>query len=524
MKIKSIIILLLISIFTYSQDINIDVKKSEIFKDKKKNTTILFTENDGNGGLIILRSFNGGLLQRAKYYNIEHYNSDLKLVKSSRIENEKLNSINGMLIKDGTINLIQYYNSRKKGITVNLLKSTIKDLNFSKKELFFISIEKFKKHFGFGIGLFFVSNYESLDKDAFQSINYSLNKEFISFSFDLKNDKKETHLFYVYDNKFNKVYETLFETDIKDRLFEFESLDLNEKDGTIYLLGKAFESNSKKTKKKGKTNYHYELFKLTENSKEQINLKEENRFVGSLSLLYKKGNLSLVGFYSEKNDYRYKGVCRYNLNPTTLNVLKKSFKPFSDQFFNDKYKKGSKIRKGKKELKALSYRGVFLDENDNVIINAEEFYISTHYVSNGNGGGYYRYTYHYNDIISVKIDKEGTIIWARNINKAQTNIRNASYTSTIANNEVYFYLNISDKIRKLSNDRISFKQTSTKKSNLYVIKIAENGDFTYKKLIDDKDSKVWYRVNNGILSNNLKSVIFQGSKKKNKQIIKLTIQ
>jgi len=64
----------------------------------------------------------------------------------------------------------------------------------------------------------------------------------------------------------------------------------------------------------------------------------------------------------------------------------------------------------------------------------------------------------------------------------------------------------------LSNNRIGFKQISSKKSNLYVI------------LIDDKESKVWYKVSDGIVNTKEKSVIFQGTKKKYQRIIKLTVK
>lgn len=516
MKIKSIIFLFLISLFSYSQEINIDIKKSEIFKDKKKHTNLLFSESDGEGGLIVVRGINMDYKSYSKKYLIEIFDSNLNKISSFVLENRDRGILKGILIKNGTINLIQLINSikREKGVEVSILSSPINILNFSKKVLFNIDYKEYSTLFG----------HHQISKSFSGEVTFSSNKKFLVFDFDMKNKKEETHLLKVFNDDFKELYNTTFVSDIKDRFFEYENIDLSEVDGSIFLLGKVFENNSKKTKKKGKTNYHYELYKLNDGAKKQINFKEENLFVNSLHVLHTENNLNLVGFYGERSDYRIKGVCRYNLNPIELTITNKSFAPFNDHFFEDKYKSKAKTKRKRKEITNIDYRGVFLDEQDNIIINAEEFYITSYYVSNGNGGGHWRTIYHYDDIISVKIDKKGDLVWARNINKTQTNTLNASYTSTIANNEVYFYLNTSDKIKKLSNERIGFKQTSTKRSNLYVIKIAENGDFTYKKLIDDKDSKVWYSVNNGIVSEDLKAVIFQGKKGKNKQIIKLTIQ
>jgi hypothetical protein len=511
---KTTLLLFFITIFAFGQDINIDIKKSEIFKDKKRHTDLLFSESDGEGGLIVVRTVHSGFKFFPKEFNIEHYDSALNRVDTQVIDNKGDTSIDGILVKDGVINLIQFNEEKRKKIfRISVLSSPISRLNFTKKELFKITHNEYSASFGFRRAY---DNFGDI-------ITFSKKKKYMVFSFDVNNKKKETHLFRVFDDNFKEVYKTTFIRDIKDRLFEYDNIDLSDVDGSIFLLGKVFENNSKKIKKKGKTNYHFELFKLNNGINKQINLKEDSHFVSSFHVLHTTNNLNLVGFYSDKTDNRFKGVCRYNLDPNELTISSKSFAPFSDQFFNDKYKKGAKIKAKKKEIKHLAFRGVFLDDNDNIIINAEEFFIVSHYYSNPNGGGSYSTTYHFNDIISVKIDAKGKLVWARNINKKQIGLLNASYTSTVFNHNVYFFINASDNIKKLSNERIAFKHVKSKKSNLYVITINENGVLNYKKLIDDKEAKVWYRVNDGVVSEDLNSVILQGFRKKNKQIIKLNI-
>lgn len=84
-------------------------------------------------------------------------------------------------------------------------------------------------------------------------------------------------------------------------------------------------------------------------------------------------------------------------------------------------------------------------------------------------------------------------------------------------------MNCSDKIKKMDGNRIHFRQTSSKKSNLYVISLDDNGGFDYQKLIDDKESKVFYKVNQGIITPNKEEVILLGKKKKLSRIIKVKI-
>jgi len=522
-KIIYFIVLLTSTVFYAQSDIKVDIKKSEILKEKSKHTKIEFSDSDDNGGIITVKSINTAFLS-TKEYIIDHFDANLKLIKSVTIPNEKRSKILNAFVKNGNIYLIQRQMNRKeKSLTFYVHTASVNSLKFSKKELLVLDKDKVKKYFAVAVGLLYFDNgINQSDGDHMGKITISKNKKYILLSLDIKKKEKETHLFIVFNDAFKKVYQTYFERDIKDKYFDFEDVDISDYDGTIFLLGKAYENKSRKSKKKGKTNYHYEVYKLSKDGKQQLNIKEPEKFIGSLYALHNKGQIALVGFYSDKDDYRYKGVCRYDLS-NDLKIINKSFQPFSTQFFEDKYKKGAKVKKKHKELKHLAIKSIFLDNEGNVVINAEEQYI-TRYYSQSQHGGHWVTVYNFDDIITVKLDKNGKLIWARNINKWQTGFVNSSFTAIFVNNKNYIFLNASDKIKKLSNNRISFRQTSGKKSNLYVIRIDEKGDFTYKKLIDDKESKVWYKVADGIVNTKEKSVIFQGVKKKYQRILKVTIK
>lgn len=162
--------------------------------------------------------------------------------------------------------------------------------------------------------------------------------------------------------------------------------------------------------------------------------------------------------------------------------------------------------------------------NNDIVFNAEEFYITTHYVASPNGGGRSYTVYHYDDIVSAKINSSGEIAWARNINKRQATQGDESYisyTSTLRGDDTYFFINTGEKVKKLSNDRIQFGQTSTKRSNMNIIRINQNGDIDYQEILDDKDNEVPFMVSNGAITNN--SVFFIGRKGKKKQILKVSL-
>lgn len=246
----------------------------------------------------------------------------------------------------------------------------------------------------------------------------------------------------------------------------------------------------------------------------------DEHFSGSLKTIVFEDKLTCIGFYSDKKDYRYKGISYFELDPITLAIRKSKFNPFTEQFIIDKYGKSKD-----KELKNLSFRGILITQQNEIVFNAEEYYMTSHYHMNPNGGGgYWTYVYHYDDIVSAKIANDGSIIWARNINKRQSTGGDdsyISYTSTIKGNDTYFFINTGEKVKKLSNDRIQFGQTSTKKSNLNVIRITPDGNFDFQEILDDKDNEVPFMVSNGAVSKN--SVFFIGRKGKKKQLLKVML-
>ena len=244
-----------------------------------------------------------------------------------------------------------------------------------------------------------------------------------------------------------------------------------------------------------------------------------SRFGLSLVTIVFEDKLTCIGFYSDRKDYRFKGISYFELDPITLAIRKSKYNPFTEQFIIDKYGKSKD-----KELKNLSFRGIMITQQNEIVFNAEEYYMTSQYQMMPNGGGYWTYTYHYDDIVSAKIATDGNIIWARNINKRQATSGDdsyISYTSTIKGNDTYFFINTGEKVKKLSNDRIQFGQTSTKKSNLNVIRITPDGNFDFQEILDDKDSEVPFMVSDGAISKN--SVYFIGRKGKKKQILKVTL-
>ncbi|HLA54700.1 MAG TPA: hypothetical protein VK623_01250 [Flavobacterium sp.] len=492
-----------------AQDIPFKIQKSAVFKDEYKRSSIISVDEDGNGGTVIVRSYSGGAFSSAHGYYFEHYDADMKLIKDFEYE-LKRGYVMGVFVHGGQVNIVDFlYDKEQKAYICEVSSSSINDFQFATKELFRLSREEVK-------GSFFGGGYDS---DSYASMLINQDKTAFAISVDITDKTSETHKLYSFDADLKLKIEHTFKRDIKDKKFKYESIDVSKDGNTIYLLGKVYTQEKKKKKEGGK--YQYELSRITSNDSKTQVFDTDDHFAASLKPVFKKDKVACVGFYSDRKDWRYKGLCYFDLDPVTLEIKTQKFNPFTEQFIIDKYGKDKD-----KELKNISFRDFFLTKNNDIVFNAEEYYETTTYVSTGNGGGYYRTIYHYDDIVSAKISDSGDLTWARNINKRQATDGDESYisyTSMVKGTDTYFFINTGEKVKKLKNDRIQFGQTSTKRSNLNIIRINENGDFDYQEILDDKDNEVPFMVAFGAISKNGESVYFIGRKGKKKQLLKVTI-
>lgn len=505
----------LLSIISFAQKIPFEIKKSAIFKDEYKRSSIVLVEDDGKGGVVVIRSYVGGAFSTGSGYYFEHYDSNLKLIKESEYEINyskavRQSSVLGVIMDGENVHIIDFiYEKDQKAYICSAMSSNINDFNFKKNELFRVNSEEIKQFVFFDAGAF--------DGDSGASMIVNENRTAFAITVDIKDKNAETHRMFVFDQSLNKNIDHTFKRVIKDRKFVYENIDVSKDGKTIYVLGKVYSDEKKKKKEGGK--YQYELTRITGDSEKTQVFDSDEHFVASLNAIVFEDRLICLGFYSDLRDYRFKGISYFELDPVTLEMKKAKYNPFTEQFMIDKYGKDKD-----KELKNLSFRKIITTQNGDIIFNAEEFYMRSYYYSSPQGGGYSRTIYHYDDIVTARLNPNGEIVWARNINKRQATGGDESfisYTSAAVGSDAYFFINTGEKVKKLSNDRIQFGQTSLKKANLNIIRVDQNGDFDYQEILDNEDNEVPFMVSNGAISGD--SVYFIGRKGTKKQILKVSL-
>lgn len=511
-SIFSLVLFLFLSSTVFGQDqegkIQLALNFSQPIKERKKTDELTFVVKDKSSGFIV-----GLKKKHGKGYYIRHYDQQLNLVQELeyKLSGKKGEIKDAFLLKNGDLCILEFYNnSRKKTLDYYANISPTDHFAFKKKLLLSISRKKAKGRSSFSL---------NEDGDTHGNFSMSANKKYFALTIELDAKKMEKHQIYVFDNELHKIYQNTFERKLADRKFRLENVDINEKDGTLLLLGKSY--TRKKKKKGGK--YQFELYKIKANGMKRLFFDSKDKYIGSLSIKYKEDKVFCVGFYSEKNDYRYKGLVFFDIDLEQMKLKNSVYSPFSKQFLIDKYGKAKQ-----KELHNIRLDHIFYD-GTNFVITAEErgYHIYTSFRPAGpNGGGGMSTTVvaFYNDIIVTKLNKQGKMIWARNINKSQQGKPSYnSYTALFTNNHIYLFLNAAKNAKKLKNKRLAFNTGTFSSYNLYAIVFDTQGKYQYEKIVDKKKTKSVFMAGNGIVSNNHKDVIFPGKNKSKTRLLKIHI-
>lgn len=551
----------LFSVIALGQNIPFTITKSTLFTEDYKESTIVLAEKIDDQGFLLVRSYKKGGISPGEGFYIEEYDTNLKLRHEFEYDMkhpnyQKYNLVLSVFTLEKKVHIIEIYYDLNLKSFVCLDNKIIDKSKTEKTELFRITKEEMKTIGTFNLQKkFYARSDEMWTNDNSGTINAEdsnihrgtfLNAFFygqsakdggdgsditvvvnetktaFAIAMDLNQKTAEGLRIYVFNSKIEKIIDNTFTREIKDRRYIFQNIQVSNAGDAVYLLAKSYDEDLKNKPEGGK--YFFELSKI--DAKEQVTQKinPNSNFIGALRTFFHKGELICLGFYSDLNDYRYKGICFFKFDADSLDLQKSKYNPFTEQFFFDKYGKDTD-----KAVKSLTYRNVFFN-NDEIIINAEEYdKVSRAGAGAGMNGAMgpvgSNTNFSFYDIVIAKLNLDGDLLWARNINKKQStnddDTSYLSYTSTMRNDKTYFFINTRDKIKKLKNDRIEFGQIRKNKSNLNVIEVNAAGDFEYQELLDDEQNAVPFMVSKGAVIDN--AVYFLGRKGSNKQLLKVSL-
>ncbi|MEE9363987.1 MAG: hypothetical protein V3U92_15405 [Cellulophaga sp.] len=511
----ALLVLLLLGVMAYGQEIHVTYKIGEKYSDRYKYSNLQSISDDGNGGTILIRSYYSGMILKPKGYYIEHYNKNLELISDFNYKMKGSELVNSF-VKNGQIHLLLLnYNRGANAYEYIIHKSPVTNYNFIQKTILSIESEEVEK---------------ALDKN-FYNRNFSsgftttalFNKDKSAFliSTHYKKRKINKHTIYLFNAELENIIEHDFSSHVENKNYAFEDIvtskDLNE----VYIIGKAYFKKKRFVTTERK--FQYELIKITSEEEKITSFDSPGKYSEALKPILDNGKLICVGFYADRKDNRYNGISYFEIDLVTLEMKSKKYNAFSQQFMLDKFGKDRA-----KQIKNLVFKNIDVTDNKDILFNAEEYFVTSSYQSNGTGSRIKVRRYHYNDMVSVKLNESGDMAWARNINKTEVTQGDgayASYSSLTKGDDTYFFISTAgERPQQLSNKRIIFRQGYSRNRNVFVIKLNSQGDLSYKKMIDDKDARLPLMVSIPFKNNKENSVLFYAKRGSKKQLIKVNIK
>lgn len=511
-----IAILLLISIHNvFAQQNDITYAIGETFGDKHKYSNLLSIAHDGNGGTVIVRSYYSGIVLRPKGYLVEHYNADLELISEYNYKLKDANFVEAY-VKNGQVYLLFLeYNFTTLAYEYIVHRSPFTEFNFTKEILLSIASDPVQQPLD--------RNYYNRNFSSGFTTSVLFNDEKTAFAITthFKKRKENKHFIHVFDASLRKLMEHDFSDEVEEKNYAFENIVFSEDLKNAYLLGKAYFKKKRFAAKERK--FQYELIRLSTGSKSIQAFATPGKFPEALKPVFKGNELLCVGFYADRKDNRYNGIAYYKLDPNSLHVQLEKFNPFSAQFMIDKFGK-----EDEREITNLVFKGMDVTQDGHILFNAEEYFTTNSMQANSSGGRLMVTRYHYNDIISAKINLEGDVVWARNINKTEVTQGDGAYTSyssyTKGNNTYFFISTASENPQQMSAERIMFKQGLSRNRNIFLIKLDENGQMNFAKAIDSKEVRLPLMVSRPLIDTTKDEMLFYAKRGNKKQLIEVSFK
>ncbi|WP_420321089.1 hypothetical protein [Flagellimonas sp.] len=485
----------------------------EKFNDRYRYSNLLTISDDGSGGYILVRAYFQGLVLKPKGYLIERYNSNLELISEFNYKLKGLNFVDGFF-KNGQLNLLFLdYDYNRGQYEYWVHTSPIINFNFRRKKLLGIASEEVRDPVG--------KNYYNRNFSSGFSTTILFNEAKTGFviSTHHKKGKQNKHVIHLYDTALNKQFEHDFSHEIEEKNYAFENLAISSDLQTVYIVGKAYFK--KKRFRVDERKFQYELIKVSPNGSKTQSFVDSGKYPEALYPVILKNRLVCAGFYADRKDNRYNGIAYFDVNPVSLDINSKKYNPFSQQFMEDKFG-----RDEEKVIKNLVFKGVEVTPSEEIFFNAEEYFVTNSIQVTGAGQRVNIDRFHHNDIVSAKLNPNGDLVWARNINKTEVTQGDgayASYSSYCKNGKTYFFIcTAAENPQLINNERLIFKQGLSRNRNVFLISLDENGVMDYEKIIDNQEARLPLMVSKPLKISNDDNMLFYAKRGSKKQLVKVS--
>lgn len=514
-RIGTIILAIFAAVLTFAQDLPIEYQFGEKYDDRYKYSNLASISNDGKGGYVLVRAYFGGMILKPKGYLIEHYNDQLQLIREYNYKLKGPEFVDGYMANGQLYMLFLEYDLLRESYDYVVHRSPITDFSFTQQTILSVPsplvnnpLDKNYHNRNFNSGFTTTALFNE-DKSAFV----------ISTHFKKKDLNK--HHIYLFNASLDKLIEYDFSAEVEEKNYAFEDIVVSSDLANAFIIGKAYFKKKRFSALERK--FQYELIKLSKSGATVQTFDTEGKYSEGLKPVLRNGQLICVGFFADRKDNRYNGLSYFNLDPATLAIRTKKYQSFSEQFMFDKYGK-----ENAENVQDLVFKNVSFTDDDAILFNAEEYFVTTSVQANSSGGRLRVERFHHNDIVSVKLNASGDMVWARNINKSEVTQGDdayASYSSYTKGDKTYFFISTAaENPQLLSNERLIFKQGLSRNRNLFVIQLDDAGKIRYEKVIDNAEVRLPLMVSKTLQDPVTDDILFYAKRGTKKQLVNVSIR
>lgn len=498
---KKIIFLLLfilpISISTKAQitNDNVDILWGKEFKDSKKNSMNDVIATDETG-FYTLSSKRGGYSGN-ETITVSHFNNSANLLQSSEVElvkdKKEMKFEFFVQMQDQLFVFASYADKKvkKNYLYVQSMNKKSLQVNNDRKKLAEIPYQnKFFK----GAGAF---NY-SMSRDS--------SKIIVFYFLPYEEYGNEKFGFHVLDSEMNELWSNNITLPYTDELFEVKT-HLLDNFGNVHVLGKKYYDKLK-DRRKGNPNYNYVVLSYYKGESEarEYDVAVKEKFLTEMQFeINLDHELICAGFYSNKGMSGADGCFYLKIDSESKEIVVENFMEFDLDFItqNMSDKDENKVRKKEAKGKDAEVYNYELDEliigdDGSVFLVGEKYYVTTSTTTSSNGQTKTSYTYHYDDIIVVRIDFGGNIMWAEKVGKKQKSTNDfgfySSYTLSVIGDKLYFIFNDHIKNINKKNENDEYEVFRKKKNSaIALVEVNPEGEQKRISLASSEDVEVMTR-------------------------------
>ena len=492
-------LLLFFTQLSISQSSFFNVTETPPFEDVKINGIVLDVYNFDNDEIVVLR-------QAKKRFLVNDFSSDHTMKSNIEILHEKKEAYLGSIITDDLLRIFTSLKVSKKVVEINCYTHNLTTQETNKKVLY--TSVKGKNNGKYSL-------FTGSSRKHSENFRVSPNNKYIAFAVDNINTRTEKYGIRVFDANLNEVFSKEYSGNEENYYFFDDFVVTN--NGEVISAGKLYKEGSK-DKKNGKANYEYIIHKITPESATSNKIDLGDNFIKEVRFAQTETNLRMLGFYSERNSFRMKGGISYTFNGSDINNISVKQSPFPAEIYNDIYKKqkAERLKKKEKEFRNYYLDYSIVDEEGNGYLTAEQFYITTT-TNNINGIVTTNQVYHYDNILALKFDIEGNLVWGRTILKKEIF---PSYQPFVIDNALHILLNTGKNISEKSNGRKKMKKGFFEKLALFDVSFNPTTGEKKMEIIQDKKGRRFYNPSQG--SFGYESFIMTNFSKKKRQFLILT--